>query len=87
MQEKDALDMGQLVLGVHDHLSRSNNKEGLQILTSISRQYPDVVNSLLIDKLLDKVMCGGGGNDQVLSALRECFRVKVRMFLDCQWNN
>ena len=55
-EEVPSLNIELVVLGVYELLSSSNDEDGLQILTVISREYPDLVNKLLLDKLLSQVM-------------------------------
>ena len=50
-EEDPSLNIELVVLGVYELLSSSNDEDGLQILTVISREYPDLVNKLLLDKL------------------------------------
>ena len=50
------LDMESIVLGVYQYLCSPDRVEGLQILTVISREYPELVNRLLLDRLLNKVI-------------------------------
>ena len=54
-KEEPSLKIETIVLGVYEHLCSTDDEDGLQILTVISREYPDLVNKLLLDKLLDKV--------------------------------
>ena len=55
-EEDPSLNIELVVLGVYELLSSSNDEDGLQILTVISREYPDLVNKLLLDKLLSQVI-------------------------------
>ena len=55
-EEDPSLNIELVVLGVYELLSSSNDEDGLQILTVISREYPDLVNKLLLDKLLIQVI-------------------------------
>ena len=55
-EEDPSLNIELVVLGVYELLLSSNDEDGLQILTVISREYPDLVNKLLLDKLLSQVI-------------------------------
>ena len=55
-EEDPSLNIELVVLGVYELLSSSNDEDGLQILTVISREYPDLVNKLLLDKLLSQAI-------------------------------
>ncbi|KAL5264400.1 hypothetical protein ACHWQZ_G005478 [Mnemiopsis leidyi] len=63
------LNVEAIVLGVYKHLSQTNDEDGLQILTVISREYPDLVNKLLLDKLLTQVDKGDSSARRMLSRL------------------
>lgn len=71
--EADQLNISEIVRNIYTLLcnkpSASVEESGLNILTLLSKEYPELVNSLLLHPLLDKVDAGESGALSMLSRL------------------
>ena len=55
-KEEPELDLAEVVTAVHGQLGKKPNPSGLDLLTVLSRTHPELVNKLLLQQLLEKVI-------------------------------